>query len=403
MRILIASSTYAPAMNGQAVFTTNLAEGLAQRGHEVTVVIDSPRGKPSLTTVNGVVVNELPSIYFRYFNAEVHFTPFPAPAVKRLILSFNPQIVHIQDHFPICRVAVHTANKLGIKTVGSNHFLPENIAPYLPAYSLLKPLMNWSLWRWMIGVYQHTDAISAQSVAAARMIQRQGLNMPILPISCGIDLDQFYPDGTVNRQQFRQRYGIDPNKKVFMFLGRIDGEKRVDVLLHAARQLKRDDIQLVIAGSGRVERHMHRLAEKLQLDGRVRFTGFIPREDLPGLLNSIDIFAMPSEAELLSISTLEAMACARPVLLADALALPELVRVGENGYLFKPGDVSDLVHYMGILADQCERWGAMGMVSRQVALAHSLDEAVDKFEQLYTQLIGQGVVSAAKLGIPAGM
>jgi 1,2-diacylglycerol 3-alpha-glucosyltransferase len=398
MRILIASSTYAPAMNGQAVFTTNLAEGLAKRGHEVIVVIDSPQGKAAETRVNGVIVNELPSIYFRYFTAEVHFTPFPAPAVKKLMVSFQPQIVHIQDHFPICRVAVHTAKKLGIKTVGSNHFLPENVAPYLPAYTILKPLMNWSLWRWMIGVYKHTDAISAQSVAAARMIQRQGLKMPILPISCGIDLSQFYPDPAIDRQQLRQHYEIDLQKKAFMFLGRIDGEKRIDELLRAAQQLTRDDIQLVIAGSGRVEHAMHRLAKELQLGERVRFTGFIPREDLTDLMNSIDVFVMPSEAELLSISTLEAMACARPVLLVDALALPELVRVGENGYLFKPGDVSDLVHYMNILADQPERWGAMGMVSRQIAVTHSLDEAVEKFELLYSQLITQGAISVEKLG-----
>ena len=400
MRILIASSTYAPAMNGQAVFTTNLAEGLAHRGHQVTVVIDSPQGKASTTTINGVIVDELPSIYFKYFSVEVHFTPFPGSAVEKLISSINPQVVHIQDHFPICWVAVHTAKKLGIKAVGSNHFLPENFAPYLPAYSILKPFLNWSLWRWMIAVYRHTDAISAQSLAAARMIQRQGLKMPILPISCGIDLGQFYLDPAIDRQQMRQRYGIDPQKKTFMFLGRIDGEKRIDVLLRAARQLRRDDIQLVIAGSGRVEHAMHRLADELQLGERVRFTGFIPRADLPGLINSIDVFVMPSEAELLSISTLEAMACARPVLLADALALPELVRVGENGYLFKPGDAGDLVDCMNKIADQSEQWGTMGMASRKMAVGHSLDEVVEKFETLYTQLTTHGAISGASLGVP---
>ena len=224
--------------------------------------------------------------------------------------------------------------------------------------------------------------------------------MPILPISCGIDLDQFYLDPAIDRQQMRQRYGIDPQKKTFMFLGRIDGEKRIDVLLRAARQLRRDDIQLVIAGSGRVEHAMHRLADELQLGERVRFTGFIPRADLPGLINSIDVFVMPSEAELLSISTLEAMACARPVLLADALALPELVRVGENGYLFKPGDAGDLVDCMNKIADQSEQWGTMGMASRKMAVGHSLDEVVEKFETLYTQLTTQGAISGASLGVP---
>jgi glycosyltransferase involved in cell wall biosynthesis len=155
----------------------------------------------------------------------------------------------------------------------------------------------------------------------------------------------------------------------------------------------------VIAGTGRVERAMHQMAADLELGERVRFTGFIPQSDLPGLMNSIDVFVMPSEAELLSISTLEAMACSRPVLLVDALALPELVRVGENGYLFKPGDVNDLVYHINLLADQSEYWGRMGMVSRQVALAHSLDEAVEKFEELYDRLVSPEAVNESELGV----
>ena len=56
---------------------------------------------------------------------------------------------------------------------------------------------------------------------------------------------------------------------------------------------------------------------------------------------------------------------------------------------------------MNILADHHERWGKMGMVSREVAQAHSLDETVKKFEKLYTQLITQGEVNEVNLGIGA--
>lgn len=116
-------------------------------------------------------------------------------------------------------------------------------------------------------------------------------------------------------------------------------------------------------------------------------------------MNSVDVFVMPSEAELLSISTLEAMACGRPVLLVNALALPELVRDGENGYLFKPGDVEDLVRHINMLADQPERWVTMGMVSREIALSHSLDETLRKFVMLYSQLVLQGTVTELKHGV----
>ena len=218
MRIMIASSTYAPAKNGQAVFTTNLAEGLARRGHQVMVVVDSYHKQESHTLVNGVEVVELASISLDIFHSAVHFSPFPGSEVRRLIKSFNPEIVHIQDHFPICRAAVHEARKQGIKIVGSNHFVPDNVAPYVPLLSKVKPVFNWVLWKWMLDVYKHVDVISAQSKAAARLIEQQGFRKPILPISCGLDLQKYYPNPNVDRTNYRERYGIDIHKKAFFLM-----------------------------------------------------------------------------------------------------------------------------------------------------------------------------------------
>jgi glycosyltransferase involved in cell wall biosynthesis len=251
----------------------------------------------------------------------------------------------------------------------------------------------------MLDVYRRVNVISAQSNAAIKLIQNQGIHIPIFPISCGIDLHLYHPDPQVDQQMYRQRFGIDPNRKIFLFLGRIDGEKHIDLLLQAMKQLSRKDIQMVIAGHGKVEDSLRWMAADMQINQNIRFTGFIPAEDVPGLMNSVDVFVMPSEAELLSISTLEAMACGRPVLLANALALPELVREGENGYLFKPGDVTDIARYINVLADQSERWETMGKVSREIALAHDLDDTIKSFEIIYSQLVSQGPVAEIKLEV----
>ena len=376
-------------MNGQAVFTTNLAEGMVKNGHTVMVLLDSHHVQADHKVINGVLVEELPSISLNFLHAGIYFSPFPGRDVRRLFDAFKPEVVHIQDHYPSCWAVVHTARKLGIKIVGSNHFIPENLAPYIPLVPHLKPIFNWIMWQWMLMVYRQTDIITAQSSAAARLITRWRLKQSILPISCGIDLQRLMPNLTEDRSYYRQRYHLDPEKIILLFLGRIDGEKRVDLLVRAMHRLGRDDIQLAIAGFGKVEAALRSMVTDLGLQEKVVFTGFIPAEDVPGLLNSIDVFVMPSEAELLSISTLEAMACGRPVLLANALALPELVKDGVNGYLFKPGKVDDLVRLMKVMADQPERWGEMGAASREIALHHSLEDTIDRFERLYTQLIGQ--------------
>ncbi len=399
MRILIASSTYAPSMNGQAVFTTHLAEGLVRLGHEVVVVFDSPHGKAARRFENGVRIEELSSVSLGFLHPGVYFTPFPGGTIRQVFNRFAPEVVHIQDHYPICHLVVLEARRRGIPVLGSNHFIPDNLAPYIPGSRQLKPLVSWVLWRWMLETYRRVGAVTAQSGVAGRILKEQGLDMPILPISCGIDLQAYHPDPAVERAKYRQRYGIDLHKKAFLFLGRIDGEKRIDLLLRAASLMGRADIQLVVAGKGKVEAELKQLAAELGLKDEVRFTGFIPEEDVPGLMNSVEAFVMPSEAELLSISTLEALACARPVILAEALALPELVRVGENGYLFTPGNAADLAEQITRLADEPEHWEAMGAVSRSIAEAHGLEATVRKYENLYCRLVGQPGFS---LQAPAG-
>jgi glycosyltransferase involved in cell wall biosynthesis len=169
----------------------------------------------------------------------------------------------------------------------------------------------------------------------------------------------------------------------------VDSEKRLDVLIKAVNQLGRPDIQLVITGKGAALHEYQALARALGVEDRVKFTGFVAASDLPILLNSIDIFAMPSEAELLSIASLEAMATGVPLLAARSKALPELVDDGVNGYLFEPGNVQDAARLMAHLADQPEQWQQMGKKSLEKVQIHSLDHVISSYEELYLSFIHQ--------------
>lgn len=386
MRILICGTTYHPALNGQAIFTVNLAEGLAKQGHEVVAVFPSEEGRAYNRLRNGVKLETTASLSLTFLHPD-SFVPFPSQKrVRQILDDFQPDIVHIQDHYPTCRSMVLEAKKRNLKIMGTNHFMPENLAPYVPGLSKIKPLYNWIMWNWMLEVYNRLDVVTTQSRVAADIVRAQGLRVPAFPASCGIDLSRFHPDLSVDRLACRARYGLDPERTIFLFVGRVDREKRLDVLLHAFQYLKRDDIQLAIAGSGAALNELQALAKKLNLGARVRFTGFI-HENLHVLLNSADIFTMPSEAELLSIASLEAMACGRPVLLADAVALPELVTQGVNGYLFKPGDPQDAAHFMELLADEPERWEQMGRASVEKAQYHSLENTIKRYEGLYKDML----------------
>ena len=383
MRILISGTTYSPSTNGQAIFTVNLAERLAARGHNVTMLYPSQTQQPYQSVRNGVRLEHVRSVHLSWIHPTVWM---PAPSrrdLRRIFDETRPEVLHIQDHYPPGGAVLREARRVGAHVVGTNHFMPENLAPYVPVLRNAPALFHWIAWRWVLNIYNRADVVTAQSKAAAALIRAAGLRPPVYPVSCGIDLKRFHPDPSVDRQACRRRHGLDPQRKIFLFVGRVDGEKRVDVLLRAMKRLQRDDIQLAVAGQGAALPAFQSLAKRLGLGERVRFTGFIPNEELHILLNSVDVFTMPSDAELLSIASLEAMACGKPLLLADAVALPELVTPGVNGYLFKPGDAAGAARCMELLADHPERWAAMGQASFERAQEHSLEKTVARFEELY--------------------
>ncbi len=385
MRILIAGTTYYPSLNGQAIFMVNLAEGLVRRGHQVTVL--HPQLHKSSTTRNGVQLEAVDSLSLAAAHEDSYVPLFSRKTVRRVFDSFQPQIVHIQDHYPLSKAAMDEAKARGIKIIGTNHFSPDNLTPYLPASAALKGFYNRLLWSWMMGVYNRFDLVTAPSPSAVDLMLRNGLKVRAYPLSCGTDLSHFHPDPTLDRADCRKKYGIDPDKTIFLYVGRVDKEKRIDVLLHSLHRVKRDDIQLAIAGSGAALNELLALAQKLNLGERVRFMNYVRNEELHSLLNSVDVFMMAGESESLSIASIEAMACGLPLLLANAFALPDLVTPGVNGYLFMPGDAQDAAHYMELLTAQAGRRKEMGKASLEKAKLHSLEHTLEEYEKFYQSLL----------------
>jgi 1,2-diacylglycerol 3-alpha-glucosyltransferase len=383
VRILIEGTTYHPSLNGQAIFMVNLAEGLAARGHEVMVLY--PDRREFSRRLNGVQVEAMGSISLGAIHTESYWPVFFRRKVRRLFDSFRPEIVHVHDHYPLSVGVVHEAKWRGIKVLGTNHYSPASLEPYIPGASIFKPVLDWILWEWMLRLFRRMDYVTAPSPAAVNLLRARGLHVPGTAISCGTDLKRFHPDPSIDRAACRAQYGLDPRRTIFLYVGRVDQEKRIDVLLQAIQRTTHPDLQLGIAGSGAALNELTAVAEMLHLDNRVQFLGAVPNDELNRLLNSVDIFAMAGEAESLSIASLEAMACGLPVLLADAFALPELVTQGVNGYLFKSGDPGDAARYMELLASQPERWKEMGRASAESVKAHSLETTLERYEALYVQ------------------
>lgn len=381
MRILLAGQAFYRKDNGQATFTIRVAEGLAQAGYDVCVLAPSERGQSYRKAINGLILQTVPAVHLGF---NVNISVFSEKIVAQTLAEFKPDIIHIQDHYFLSRVVLKAAKKRHIPVVGTNHFLPDNLTDnfFVPQWG--KAAIQRLLWRQMLSVFNQLEAATTPTQTAVDILCQQDIRIPVQAISCGVDTERFHPRPVFDPTALHQKYGLDGRKTIFLFVGRVDREKNIDLIIRALAKLGRDDVQFAVAGKGSHLNALKKLAADLELtDAQVRFLGFVPDEELPYLLNSVTYFAMPSHAELQSIATLEAMSSGLPVLAADARALPELVAHQENGYLFNNGRVEDAQQGIIYLVERRAEWGEMSDISLQKASKHALQNTIQGYAQWY--------------------
>jgi phosphatidylinositol alpha 1,6-mannosyltransferase len=384
LRILIGAETYPPDVNGAARFAERLATGLAGRGHQVHVVAPSPTG-PTLREVrDGVVVHGVRSrSYYRHdgFQFCLPWEAFPATAA--LLDEIDPDVVHTNAHMIVGRGIVKAAHRTGRPLVATNHLMPENLVGYSPIPRLLQPAFNAWAWHDLGRVFGKAAVVTAPTPRAVELLVRRAGLPDAFPVSCGIDADRY--------RAIPHTPGPVPT---VLFVGRLDQEKRVDELIKAFAALPGTlPGRLEIVGDGARRAEWTALADGLGIADRVRFRGFVSEQELLEAYAGADLFCMPGVAELQSLVTLEAMAAGLPVVAADAMALPHLVRPGRNGFLYTPGNVDELATRLAALLGDAATRRRMGAASREIVAAHAIDATLDRFEGIYGRVLGRQPVA----------
>jgi glycosyltransferase involved in cell wall biosynthesis len=383
MKVLIASDTYYPHVNGASYFTQRLAHALVERGHEVAVVAPGPSLSPT-HEMHGRVhfygVRSFPIVFVPRFRFVVPLISAISQRAASAIREFKPDIVHIQMHFPISRMVLREAARQGIPVVATNHFMPDNLTHYLHLPRFVTDQIHKFAWQDAARVYGRTRGVSAPTRTAGVMLE-PWLKADVPAISNGIDLKRFNPQN--DPAPAREKYNL-PQKPTLLFVGRLDKEKNVDVVLRAVAQAAaKADFHFIIAGHGAEQNKLKKLAQTLGIAQRTTFAGFVPDELLPSLYAAADCFVNAGTAELQCIVAMEAMATGLPVLGARAVALPELIHDGKNGFLFEPGDSAELAQRLAeIFSDEAMR-SRMGKESLTIIAGHDIDLTLEAFEDLY--------------------
>lgn len=172
----------------------------------------------------------------------------------------------------------------------------------------------------------------------------------------------------------------------FVCVGRLSEEKGQMLLLEAVARVTKKNIpiELVLVGDGPLRGELGELIEKYRLGAQVRITGWISNKEVREEIARARALVLPSFSEGLPVVIMEAMALRRPVLTTFIAGIPELVKSGENGWLFPAGSLEDLTDALETcLAMPIEKLRRMGDAGyRSVIAHHSIDVEAGKLAEL---------------------
>jgi glycosyltransferase involved in cell wall biosynthesis len=376
MRIMVVTDQYEPMVGGVPTVTKELAHGLANRGHAVALVVPSAGRHGRIDTSEQVSVQYQGSLRWPWYEG-MRLACIRPGAAHKLIATFAPDVAHIHSPVTLGVTARIGARRQRVPVVYTNHYLPANVQPSLTSRSRV---IDAAFYHYVVGFSNKCTHVTAPTATALRLLREQGLRVPSRVMSNGIDLRSYSPGPADGR--LRQRYGLRAGYPVILSVGRLSPEKRVDVLLDAAAMMSRE-AQIIIAGAGPDQARLRARAQRLGVTEKVRLVGFVPAADLPGLYRLADVFAIASEAELQSLTTMEAMATGLPVVAVDACALAELVRHGRNGFLARPGRAAEIAGRLDQLMADSGLRASMSAASLSIIADHERHRWLAEWESLY--------------------
>ena len=371
---------------GSFVSALRFAELLKKRGHKVIfIAAKSPKSNGNTDYYKGIKAYRFSSILLPKTEKQLYIS-FPTESkIKKILVDEKIDILHNIIPTPSSITATKAAKALKIKVVTHSHSQPENIFLHLPKI-MPKGLLNKAFYKFMDWLYMQADVIIYPTEFAKKMFLDINSKMRNEVISNGVDTHKFRK---LDPDSFLKKFNLDKSKKHLTYVGRFHPEKSIDTLIKAMPKIIKNfpNVHLILAGAGHQEDEMKKLAKDISMDKHITFCGRVSDEDLVLAYNAGDIFVLPSLAELEGMVVLEAMSCAKPLLIADAKDSASTFFVKDNGYLFRAEDPNDLADKAIAMLEDGDSLQKMSEVSLELSKEYDLNRSVDKLLALYYSLL----------------
>lgn len=328
MKILLATDTWAPMVNGVVRSVQLLRQQLLAMGHDVRVLTLS--GTSRSYTEDGVVFLGSVSAGYVYPGARVGV--HPASPLLRELEQWGPDVIHTQSEFSIFMLAHRLAKRCGCPLVHTYHTVYEDYTHYIvPSEKLGKSAVEYAT-RLVAG---KCSVLLAPTDKVRRLLESYGVGCPVVTVPTGIDLTAFHPaeDDGAGRTELHRQLGLSGQERLLVSIGRLAAEKNHGELLRLlAQQPEQNRPHLAFVGDGPARPELEQQTRQLGLERFVNFVGMVPPDEVARWYQAGDAFVSASRSETQGLTSFEALACGIPALCRADPCLEGVIEDGVNGW-----------------------------------------------------------------------
>jgi glycosyltransferase involved in cell wall biosynthesis len=308
-----------------------------------------------------------------------HFNGIKNPGLIKQIENWEPDAILVygwayDSHLKALR---YFKNKLPVYFRGDSTLLNEAKG--------LKGIIKYFFLRW---VYRHIDYAFYVGANNRAYYKKYGLKDHQLRFAPhAIDNDRFKADYSAEAAKLRSGLQIKEDDIIILFAGKFEPVKNIGLLLQSFINLQADNAHLLLVGNGINEPQLKEVTTAGANANNIHFLGFQNQAYIPAIYQAADLFCLPSVSETWGLSVNEAMACGKAVLVSDKVGCSvDLVKPGENGVIFKSGDLDDLTSSLNMLVKNGKsRLGRMGQRSKKIISCWSFENQVNAITSLINE------------------
>ncbi len=364
-----------PTFGGSGVIATELAKGLANRGHNLHILSYSrPARLDSFRT--DITFHEVDLSTYPLFE----FPPYDlalANMMVNLIKFENLDVLHVHYAIPHATSAYLAKQILSekaekIPVITTLHGTDITLIGSDPSY---KQVVDFSI--------NKSDGVTAVSEYLKEETYKLfDIHKEIKVIPNFIDINRFK---RADNGAFKKKVSPE-GEKLITHVSNFREVKRVPDVVEAFNHVLKNGVhaRLLMVGDGPDRPRAEQKCRELGICHKVKFLG--KQEQVEEILSVSDLFMIPSGSETFGLAALEAMGCSVPIISSDIGGLPEVNIHGETGYLCKLGDVESMGNYATKILNDEKLYNRMAKAARKRAEIFELDKIVTHYEKYYEEI-----------------